>query len=293
MKDTESFHETLLQMRRSNQIGEFVSLTWNRSDNEYLIYCDAGRPCRVIYREGTKPESIKNSKSWDSMLKYMDYIDAQESESIRISMEAFHPTQRSELHGMAIFSASASINPYTDHNQAPRNMFACQQVKQACSWYNTAFNKRFDTLAVLSHSPQRPIAQTWTTKHILGGNGCVPYGENAIVAIGVFTGYNQEDSILINESAIKRGLFKIANYHSYDETEEMVDPNTQLSTNIANVAQDARYREIVIRKEGKDYSLLDGDGVIRVGSEVTPDTILVGFVTPVTVIEVTSPITSG
>jgi DNA-directed RNA polymerase II subunit RPB2 len=282
LKDTEAFHENMLNKRRSGAISQYVSLTWNRSDNEYIIHGDAGRLMRVVYREGTKLETIKNTKSWESILENLDYIDAQESECVRISMEPFHPTFLSEIHGTAIFSSSAGINPYSDHNQAPRNMFSCQQVKQACSWYNTAFNKRFDTIAVHLHSPQRPSVQTWTTNQVLGGNGCMPYGENAIVAIGSFSGYNQEDSIIINESAIERGLYKISYYHSYDITEEMVDRTTKLSTSIANPAQNPKFRETVIRKENKDYELLDGEGVIRPGSTVTPNTILVGIVTPIT-----------
>jgi DNA-directed RNA polymerase II subunit RPB2 len=280
MKDTESFHATLLAQRRDNKINGFVSLTWNRADNEYIIHCDAGRICRPVYREATKPESIRSSKSWASMLKHMDYIDAQESESIRLSMEPFSSTQQSEIHGMTLFSTSASANPFLDHNQAPRNMFACQQVKQACSWYNTAFNKRFDTLATHLHSPQRPLTQTWTTKHALGG-GCIPYGENAIVAIGVYGGYNQEDSIIVNESALKRGMYYLTAYHSYDESETITDAAAQIHTIIANVATDSKYRETVSRKDGKEYGMLDGDGVIRAGSAVTPDTILIGMVTPV------------
>jgi len=280
-KDTESFHSSLITARRKGDIGEFVSLTWNRTENEYLIFCDAGRPCRPLYREGTKPETIRASKSWNLLMNHMDYIDSQEAECIRVSMSSFHPDYLSEIHGSAIFSASAGINPFTDHNQAPRNMFACQQVKQSCSWYNTAFNKRFDTLATHLHSPQRPITQTWMTNDVLAG-GCVPYGENAIVAIGIYGGYNQEDSIILNDSALKRGLFQLSYYHSYAETETVTDPGLMLHTMIANVATDSKYRESVNRKDGKIYDYLDADGLIKVGSEVNPDTVLVGMVTPVT-----------
>ncbi|NDB84120.1 MAG: hypothetical protein EB127_15590, partial [Alphaproteobacteria bacterium] len=241
LKDTESFHAALIRERRAGNINEFVSLTWNRLDNEYLIQCDAGRACRVIYREGTKLETIKACKSWEAIMKHMDYIDAQESECLRISMEPFHPENPSEIHGSTLFSATGSVMPFTDHNQAPRNMFTCQQVKQACSWYNTAFNKRFDTIATHLHSPQQPLCQTWAAS-ILGG-GCVPFGENAIVAIAVYGGYNQEDSILINESALKRGMYLTSYYHAYDESETIIDPAAQTHTMFANPVTDPKYRE--------------------------------------------------
>jgi len=280
LKDTEAFHASLIRERRGGKLDKYVSLSWNRLDNEYLIQCDAGRPCRVLYREGTKFEGVKAAKTWDSILKYMDYVDSQEAECLRISMEPFHSEQPSEIHGSTLFSATGSIMPFTDHNQAPRNMFTCQQVKQACSWYNTAFNKRFDTIATHLHSPQQPLCQTWTSS-ILGG-GCIPFGENAIVAIAVYGGYNQEDSILINKSALERGMYETSYYHSYDITEEILDPASQTHTMFANPVTDAKYRETVKRKDGKNYDLLDSEGIIKVGSEVTSKTILVGRVTPKT-----------
>ena len=80
MEDTETFHANLLRERRKETFSKFVSLTWNRMDNEYLIQCDAGRPCRPLYQEGTKLETIKSIKTWNSIEGHMDYIDAQESE---------------------------------------------------------------------------------------------------------------------------------------------------------------------------------------------------------------------
>lgn len=281
LDDAESFHATMIRLRREGKIHKFVSLTWHRMDNLYLIQCDAGRPCRVIYREGTKLESVRSAKSWESIVKHMDYIDSQEAECLRISMEPFDPEKPSEIHGSTLFSATGSAMPFTDHNQAPRNMFTCQQVKQACSWYNTAFNKRFDTIATHLHTPQQPLCQTWAYQGVLGG-GCIPFGENAIVAIAIYGGYNQEDSVLINESALKRGMYKTSYYHSYDHSENIIDPAAQTHTMIANVVTDPKYRETVNRKDGKDYDKLDADGIIRQGSEVTEDTVLLGMITPKT-----------
>ena len=281
MKDTENFHSEMVQARRAGVIDKFVSLTWNRLENDYIIQTDAGRPCRVIYREGTKLESVKSCKTWENMLKHMDYIDSQEAECLRISMEPFHPEFHSEIHGTTIFSATGSVMPFTDHNQAPRNMFTCQQVKQACSWYNTAFNKRFDTIATHLHTPQQPLCQTWASRAVLGG-GCIPFGENAIVAIAIYGGYNQEDSILINKSALNRGMYQTSYYHSYDEFESIIDPAAQTHTMFANPASDPRYRETVSRKDGKDYDYLDAEGIVKQGTKVTPKTILVGMLTPKT-----------
>jgi DNA-directed RNA polymerase II subunit RPB2 len=118
----------------------------------------------------------------------------------------------------------------------------------------------------------------------------MPYGENAIVAVAIYTGYNQDDSILLNETSIKRGMFQTSYYHSYDFQETLLNDSdsTDLLTNtlkikteFCNIPSNPKYRETVIRKKDKDYSLLDSDGIIKVGSLVNPNTILVGMITPV------------
>ena len=279
---TESFHSMLIGLRREQKMNPFVSLTWNRIENEYLIYTDAGRACRPLYREGVKQETITNTKSWNTMVeKHMEYIDTQEAECLYISMEPFHPTRMSEIHGITMYAPSASIIPHPEHSQAPRSTFSCQQTKQACSWFSTAFSKRFDTVATLYHTPQSPLSQSWTYRHILGNNGCLPYGENAIIAICMYSGYNQDDSLILNDAAIKRGMFGISYYHSYTFEEEMVDADLQIHTEITNLIENPKYRETIVRQADLEYGALDGDGYIRVGSEVNETSVLVGVVRPV------------
>jgi DNA-directed RNA polymerase II subunit RPB2 len=287
-QNSNSLHETLLEKRRAEQLDKFVSVSWNRLENEYLLYTDAGRPVRPVYREGTKPDQIKKLSKWDVIMKkHMDLLDPAETENLRISMEPFNADFQSEIHGLAILSASASVLPNCDFDPGTRNAFSCQQVKQACSWYNTAFSKRFDTIATWLNYAQRPLSQTWVYNSILGKSGCLPYGENPMVALMVYSGYNQEDSVLLNDSALRRGMFHTTYYHSYDFEEEPINmgfDNGQTkvfeSTEFGNIATDPKYRETVARKEGYNYDLLDSDGIIRAGSEVDEKTILVGMVYP-------------
>ena len=277
--DTETIvHEMLLALRRNGTIPANVSLGWNRLANEYTIFTDAGRTIRPVYREGVGPDQVKKILRWaDLQTQVFDYIDAQETETMKISMEPFSRKHLSEIHGLAMFSASASIIPHSDFNQAPRNMFSCQQTKQACSWFNTAFNKRFDTIATWLNYAQRPLSNTWTYDPMMG---CLPYGENAIVALAIYSGYNQEDSILLNDSALRRGLFHTTYYHSYDVTERMIDMMAQTHTEFGNLATNPKFRESVPRKEGYNYDLLDGDGFVREGVAIDDKTVLAGIVSP-------------
>lgn len=273
--DADTIHRDFIKTRREGKVAGDVSFCWNRMDNIYIINTDAGRIIRPLYREGVTIDEVAKISVWDKLP--LDYIDAQETDSLRISMEPFSKHKLSEIHGTSIFSASASVVPNSDFNQAPRNMFSCQQTKQACSWYNTAFNKRFDTIATWDNYAQRPLSQTWTTDAIMG---CLPCGENPIVALAIYGGYNQEDSILINDSSLRRGLFNTTYYHSYDITESMIDPAAQTHTEFAGIATDPRFRESVKRKD-KNYAFLDADGIILEGSIIDDETVLVGIVSPI------------
>ena len=109
----------------------------------------------------------------------------------------------------------------------------------------------------------------------------MPYGENAIVAIAMYSGYNQEDSVILNENALKRGMFHTTYFHSYSFLEEMSDPAANIHTAFANPAKNPIYAETVKLKADKDYSKLDADGIIKIGSHVDESTVLVGIVAPI------------
>lgn len=96
---------------------------------------------------------------------------------------------------------------FTSHNSA--------MGKQAIGIYATSFRSRMDTLGNILNYPQRPLVSTRVAKHLNCDN--MPSGMNVIVAIATFTGYNQEDSIIMNKSAVDRGLFNSTFYRSYKE----------------------------------------------------------------------------
>ena len=285
--NTEAFHKALVAARRSGTLAPSVSLSWMRINNEYKIFSDAGRPIRPVYREGVTAEQVKAAKTWADLTKLVDYIDASESDSLMISLVPFHPTQPSEIHMSFNLSAVANLVPYLDHNPATRSVFSIAQQKQAASWYHTNYMKRFDTIAMMAVCPQKPLSQTWIYHEMMGRGGCLPYGENALVAITMYGGHNQEDSMILNGGSLKRGMYKTMYYHSYSIEEEALEMGRKNSTDnflsaivkteIANPVAN----EAIKRKPGKNYDLLDASGIIKVNSMVDADTILVGHLSPI------------
>lgn len=279
----EELHRLLVTTRREGGLNMSVSLCWNRLDNKYTITCDAGRPIRPVYREGTTAPDIAG-KRWSEILNHLDYLDAAETNTVRLSF-SFHPTRQSELHTSFNLSALTGLIPFADHNPGTRNAFAIAQTKQTCSWYHTNYRKRFDTIAIMLCNPQKPLTQTWMYNEIMGVGGCMPYGENVIVAITTYGGHNQEDSVMLNGTSMARGMFQSLYTHSYDFAEALlepssnreVDPLSRPHTEFANVVTDPDMK----RKEDMDYTQLDAEGIIKLGTVVSEKTVLVGIRSPV------------
>ena len=75
----------------------------------------------------------------------------------------------------------------------------------------------------------------------------------AIVAIACYTGYNVEDAILINEGALKRGLFRTT-YFSVYETHEEKSAKTNSFKKFGNI--EASQKAVVGLKAGADDYLV-------------------------------------
>ena len=212
----------------------------------------------------------------------LDYIDTNETEDALIALNADElakDTQKKhthlEIHESLIFGMMCNLINFPENNPATRNSFSCGQSKQACSLYSTNYQVRMDKTAVVLTYGQTPLVKTRYLEHINHeGN---PYGENTIVAIMCYTGYNVEDAVLINEGSLKRGLFQTTYYSTYETHEEKTktaDGQTEkLFTNIEN------QRDIVGTKPGYDYSKLDQYGLIRENTPIDEKTVLIGLTT--------------
>jgi len=121
----------------------------------------------------------------------------------------------------------ASCIPFPDHNQSPRNTYQCAQSKQALGIYATNYNERMDKTAYVLNNPTRPLVETRIMNMIRLND--IPSGCNITVAIMTHTGYNQEDSLLINKGSIDRGLFQATIYHTEkDEDKQKINGDEEI-----------------------------------------------------------------
>lgn len=197
----------------------------------------------------------------------IEYLDVEEENTMLVAMKrddinVFHT--HLEINPISLFSVVTQMVPFSNSNQAPRIVFHGSQSKQAIGIYSTNFNNRFDTMGYIQHYPQKRIITTRGCHY--NGMTQMPNGANVIVAIMTYSGFNQEDSVMINKTSIDRGLFQITAYKTLSAIEKTLSPNDRLI--FANPIKMRNEGIAVAKIKHADYSLLDDHGFIAEGSYI-------------------------
>jgi DNA-directed RNA polymerase II subunit RPB2 len=158
--------------------------------------------------------------------------------------------------------------PFPEHNQSPRNVYYAAMAKQSIGVPSLA--DRLDTLSYRLHYPQKALVQSSAR---CGGHDDFA-GQNPIVAIMTHMGFNQEDSVVLNQSSIDRGFGHSSTYHTYRADEKA---STAHGERICNPEREPG----VTRKKLQAYAQLDDDGVVAVGARVVAQhDVIIGKVAP-------------
>lgn len=279
----QDFVDYLRKMRKDSQIHPHTSVSWDIPDNVIYIFTDRGRCTRPLFAKcETIQSEIPRNVSWDELILseefkgLIEYIDVHECENILIANtceKLVGSYTHAEIHPSLILGLMASCIPFSNHNQSPRNTYQSAMGKQAVGIHCSNYMQRFDTFAHILHSPQKPLVNT-SLMNYMDYDG-LPSGINAIVAIATYTGYNQEDSVIINKGALDRGLFTSTFYRSYKD---------EIKKNQLTGDEDVFCKPDVdklLYPKPCDYSQLDEDGFVPVNTRVDSKTIIIGKVTPV------------
>jgi len=227
----------------------------------------AGKVMLEKYIEFFKSESVKKKLA---LIEYMDPFEQNESLIANYPEHVIKETTHMEVHPSTIMGLLGNMIPYPNHNQSPRNQLSASQSKQGLSLYATNFQNRFDNTANVLVYGQAPLSRTIYQDYV--GSGKMSYGQNIILAMGMYGGYNQEDGIIVNADALARGQFRSINYRSYEAFEED-DKMANTRVRIGNPKEVAGWTEL---KPNLDYSKLDESGIVRVGEYVDQNTVIVG-----------------
>ena len=272
------------ELRRSGSIPYTIGISYRDENNEIQIYTDKGRVLRplIIVDEG-KPrlteEHVKKLKSkeltWNDLIQkgIIEYIDAEEEENCFIAIEPKYLTPEHthlEVSASLILGISSGFAPYPEHNSSPRVTMAAAMAKQSLGIYASNYYARFDSRANILQYPQVPIVKTDVMDSLHFHKR--PAGQNFVVAIMSYEGYNMEDAIILNKSSVDRGLGRSTFFRTYTSQERGYPSGQKDSFQIPSNVEGAQPEDT--------YAKLDQDGLILPESDVGPGEVLIGKTSP-------------
>ena len=272
--------------RMNGSIHPHCSIYWDYYLNEIHIFSDRGRCIRPLIHNSENVHHVCHSDlkdlTWEEILFHpemnlISYIDPHEVENTLIAIRMSDIEKQSythiEIHPCLILGALASCIPFLNHNQAPRNTYQSAMGKQAIGIHCSNYQRRYDTFSHVLYSPQRPLVNTKMMKHF--NFNSLPNGINVIVAIATYTGYNQEDSVIINQSAIDRGLFSSTFYRTYKDEEQK---NQLTGDEDIFCAPDV---DKLLFPKPCNYDKLRENGFVPENTQINSNDIIVGKVSPI------------
>jgi DNA-directed RNA polymerase II subunit RPB2 len=210
----------------------------------------------------------------------IEYVDVEETETLLIATSPADLFRNDllryshcEIHACSIFSMASSIIPLLHHNNAAYNSLALAQTKQAIGVYATNFANRFDVAGMILNSPQVPLVTSRFAEKTCDGR--LMHGENLIVAIASYTGYNQDDGCIVNADSAMRGMFNVSYYSTLRFEEDEYGAEKIV---IANPMVLAQGRAIDGLKDAGAYAYLDEAGHAKPGTLVREGMIICGRV---------------
>jgi len=289
--DGEELISSLRELRRNNKIHSHVGISLHTPEEEgatkrLYINCNAGRVLRpvILIKDGksllTNDLIEKTSKklvSWLDLIRMgiIELIDANEEENCDITFDEKNTKKFThlEIFSSAILGAGASIIPYPEHNQSPRNTYESAMAKQSLGFSTPMMNTSTYVRQHFMLYPQTPIVSTKAMD--LLGLEKRPAGQNCVVAVLPFDGYNIEDAIVLSQSSVDRGLGRTFFYRIYESEAKQYPGGMRDSFQIPNPDENIRGY-----KGEKSYRLLEEDGIVATESTVKGGDILIGKTSP-------------
>lgn len=276
-KDPKRLVDTVRYTRRSGQFAKDMSVTLSE---QIHISTTSGRICRPLLIVKDKKcvyKTLKNSgkMTFNELLTAgaIEYLDCEEEDTMLVAFFNSDLKKKDythcEISNAMMNGLCAATIPFSDRNPGTRNTYQCAMAKQAQGINATNFQKRMDTTTNILWYGQKPLVSTKLASHY--GVHDLPTGMNAIVAIMSFEGFNQEDSIIVNQSALDRGFARADTYKTLRESLSGKD--------------DSYFKRPEKKKRMGNYSKLEEDGLLRPGMAVKKSDCVIGKVTTIDNVE--------
>jgi len=272
-------------MRRQGALSTEVNISYKEFNNDVIIHTDRGRARRplIVLHNGKPlitPDDIeklrKNEINFNYFVQkgFIELIDAEEEEDLFIAINPDDITVEHthlEIDPSLILGIGAAHVPFPEHNASPRVTMGAGMVKQALGFADANMKLRPDTRGHLLHYTQKPLTHTQASELI--GSDDRPAGQNFVVAILSYEGFNIEDALIFNKASIDRGLGRSHFFRTY-EGEERRYPGGQIDR------IEVPDEEVTGAHGADSYKNLDEDGVINPETVVAEKDVLIGKTSP-------------
>ncbi len=285
VKTPKSLVNEIRKKRRTGKISKEVNVSYDEELDEVIINNSGGRIRRplIVVKNGTsllKKSHLKDLESgkitFEDLIKngIIEYLDCDEEEDSYIALWPEDLTKEHthlEINPLIMFGLSSSLIPYGEYDRGDRVNFGAKMIGQSLGFYSSSFRKRTDTKSNILLYPQVPLVTSSTydifdlDKH--------PSGQNVVIALLTYGGYNIEDAVIVNKGSIERGLGRSFFFRTYN-IEETRYGGGQIDE-IKIPEKDVRgYRS------ESAYSMLSEDGLIHPERNVADGSVLVGKTSP-------------
>ena len=283
--DGKAFADEVKRNRRLGIISGEVNVLYVKKLNEVRINADRGRARKpyIIVEQGKSlftPELRKKLNSKEIDYNYLvrrgiiEYLDAEEEEDVLVAMDeqSITPdTTHLEIDKASLAGLTMNINVFPEYSSIGRHAHSANFSKQSQGLYAINFNRRYDPRAFVMYYPQSPIVDTLAYRTLKINRH--PTGQNFVVALASFYGYNMKDAVVINRAAVDRGLGRSVSYKTYSDEERRYPGSQQDRFKVPQPTTDGYLGE-------NAYSKLSDDGLIETETDVKESDVLIGKVSP-------------
>jgi len=266
-RDGPALAERLRAWRRAAVLGD-ASVWVDGAARAVMVDMDGGCLMRPMLRVEALAQaravlrSSPPSQLWEDLVACgaLEFIDKNEERHVELGRTHL------DFHDALMLGTCAGAIAFLNMNQAPRNIYEAAMTKQSIGSFTLRPSERLDTVAHALHYPQLPLVQTMFHGSCLQVND-MPGGCNVCVAVLAQTGFNQEDSIILNQGAVDRGLFRSSIFKCYKDEEKGIGADVERFGKIEASAVGAR---------SADYSKVGADGLPSLGAGVENGDVIIG-----------------
>lgn len=269
--------------RRTGDLPKELSVRNNSLLEQITMSTEVGRVVRPIVIVDNGASRLKDEHlilleegkiNWEDLIKegIIEYIDAAEEDDALVALipeELTSEHTHLEVHPIDVFGLITSIVPFSNHDQSPRLLRGSKTNKQSLGIYAANYLLRLDTDVSILHYPQKPLARSFVYDTL----EVHPSGQNIVVAIIPFEGYNMEDSVVLNKASIDRGMGRSTYFRPYSATEMQYAGGLADEITIPN-------KDVSGYRTEASYRFLEDDGIAFPEADMTSGDVIIGKLTP-------------